>query len=229
MQAIASIPSLSSFASPENAIDFYEHAIDREDAIASNYWQLGIAYLLAGREDDARAAWFIPISTADPDTIDDLTTQLIDALDLEALKQAEISELERSWLLRQHIQALAPNFVENIFQAIYLGYMTDRLTPDLLIEWQVLDLVKTLSPGSIDDDLLDRVLESLMIIRMDLGLDLIESCLLLTGSKRLAIIDKLLAISQGLIDRLYLYDFVTALVEICDRIHPDTLCILQSR
>jgi predicted O-linked N-acetylglucosamine transferase (SPINDLY family) len=227
MQTIASTPSLSSFASPENAIDFYETAIDRDEAIVSNYWQLGIAYLLAGREDDARAAWSIPISTADPDTIDDLNTQLIDALDGEALEQEEISELERSWLLRQHIQALAPNFAENIFQAIYLGYITDRLTPDLLIEWQVLDLVKTLSPGSIDDDLLDRVLESLMIIRMDLGLDLIESCLLLTGSKRLAIIDKLLAISQGLIDRLYLYDFVTALVEIFDRIHPDTLCVLR--
>ncbi|WP_309740356.1 O-linked N-acetylglucosamine transferase, SPINDLY family protein [Chamaesiphon sp. OTE_20_metabat_361] len=227
MQTIASIPSLSLFASPENAIDFYEHAIDRDEAIVSNYWQLGIAYLFAGREDDARAAWFIPISTADPDTIDDLSTQLIDALDREALKQAEISELEKSWSLRQHIQALAPNFIENIFQAIYLGYMTDRLTPDLLIEWQVLDLVKTLSPGSIDDDLLDRVLESLMIIRMDLGLDLIESCLLLTGSKRLAIIDKLLAIAHGLIDRLYLYDFVTALVEMCDRIQPNTLSILQ--
>jgi predicted O-linked N-acetylglucosamine transferase (SPINDLY family) len=227
MQAIASIPSLSSFASTENAIDFYETAIDRDETIASNYWQLGIAYLLADREDDARAAWFIPISTAEPDTIDDLSTQLVEALDREAQEQEEISELEKSWLLRQHIQALTPNFVENIFQAIYLSYITDRLTPDLLLEWQVLELVKTLSPGCIDDDLLDRVLESLMIIRMDLGLKLIESCLLLTGSKRLAIIDKLLAIAQGLIDRLYLYDFVTALVEICDRIHPDTLCILR--
>jgi predicted O-linked N-acetylglucosamine transferase (SPINDLY family) len=226
MQSTASIYSCSSFISPENAIDFYEVVIASNETISSNYWQLGIAYLLAGRKDDAYTAWFAPIAAADTDAVNDLTNDLITVLEQEAIERVKIEEIEIAWSIRCYIQTLAPNFVENVLEAIYLGYMTDRLTPNLLVEWQVLELVKTLSPGDIDDDLLDRVLNLLMIIQMDLGLELIESCLLLTGSKRLAIIDKLLAIVQGLIDRQHLYDFGIALVELCDRIQPNTLSTL---
>jgi hypothetical protein len=35
-------------------IEFYELEIEADETIASNCWYLGVAYLLAGREDDAQ-------------------------------------------------------------------------------------------------------------------------------------------------------------------------------
>jgi predicted O-linked N-acetylglucosamine transferase (SPINDLY family) len=227
MQAIASTLSPSSISSPDRAIEFYETEIASDETIASNYWQLGVAYLLAGREDDAHVAWFTPISTATADSIDDLNAELIAVLEREARYQVEISAPEKAWLLRQHIQILAPNFVENVFEAIYLAYLTENLTPDLLIEWQVLELIKKVEPGSIDDDLLANALKSFTIVRTDLGLKAIEACLPLTGSKREAIVAMLVVIGQGLFDRLYLGPFVVALLEICNRVVPDNLIVLR--
>jgi hypothetical protein len=82
------------FQQSTNTIDFYETAIATDETIATNYWHLGVAYLLAGREEDAQAAWFSPFAVADELDIDNLTNDLIEILDKSANHQFEKLDLE---------------------------------------------------------------------------------------------------------------------------------------
>ena len=116
MQVLTSTSILTAIKRPANPIDFYEAAIATDETIVNNYWHLGIAYLLAGREEDAQAAWFVPLSTAAASEIDNLTEDLLGVLEREATYHTELPELEQAWLLRQHICTLAPDRVENIFR-----------------------------------------------------------------------------------------------------------------
>ncbi len=227
MQVLPSIPPLPSSERPSNAIDFYEAAIATDETIASNYWQLGVAYLLAGREDDAQAAWFTPLATASESESEDFTNDLIEVLEREANYQTELPDLAQAWLLRQHLWTLAPARVENILHSIRLANLMGTLTPELLVESQVQDLLQPLSVGSIDEDLLERVLGALVTIRTDLSLNIIESCLQLTGSGRELIISKLISTLQQIFDRQDGGLFVVKIAEICNVIQPDILGVLQ--
>lgn len=127
MQALPSTPTLSSIdcwrkfsqQDLQNAIDFYETEIAANESNTENYWYLGLAYLFVGKESDAQVAWFTPFTLADESEIDELTTALLEVLEREANDRVEMSELDRAWLLRQHIWTLAPERLENIFQLIF--------------------------------------------------------------------------------------------------------------
>jgi predicted O-linked N-acetylglucosamine transferase (SPINDLY family) len=212
---------------PHNAIDFYEAAIATDETISSNYWHLGVAYLLAGREDDAQAAWFTPLATATEIEIDNLTEDLIGVLEQEAVYQTEIPDLEQAWLLRQHIWTLAPDRIENILHSIGIANLMGTLTTESLVEWQVPELLQTISAGSIDEDLLENTIGALVAIETDLSLEIIKSCLNLIGSGKELIIDKLIALLLQIFNRQGGSLFIVQLGEICYQIDPNKLGTLQ--
>ena len=123
MQVSTAISSVSE-CDPSNSSDFYEAAIATDETIASNYWHLGVAYLLADREEDAQAAWFTPLATATEDEIDPLTEDLLAVLERAASYQTEIPDLDRAWLLTQQIcrqrthRLSQTNRVQDIFNSI---------------------------------------------------------------------------------------------------------------
>ncbi|WP_310482481.1 O-linked N-acetylglucosamine transferase, SPINDLY family protein [Chamaesiphon sp. VAR_48_metabat_403] len=227
MQVSISNPTIESLARPSQAIDFYEAAIATDETIASNYWHLGIAYLLSDREDDAQAVWFIPLSTAAESEIDNLTEDLLAVLARAANDYTEIPELETAWLLCQQIWALAPDRVENSLHSLCLASQMGILTSELLVESQLQDLLSACEIGSINDDLLESAIGTLVTIQTDLSLELIEYCLQLTGSGRESIIIRLIAILQQLFDLQDRNLYLVKLVEVCDRVKPDFLNTLQ--
>jgi predicted O-linked N-acetylglucosamine transferase (SPINDLY family) len=212
---------------PPNAIDFYEIAISADETISSNYWQLGVAYLLAGREDDAQAAWLTPLTSATENEIDSLTDELIGVLEQEAHYQTEIPDLEQAWLIRQHIWTLAPDRVDNVLHLLRLANLIGTLTAESLIEWQVYELVQVSSVGSIDEDLLERVLGALVNIHTDLSVEIVESCLRLTESRREIIINRLITTLLKDFNEQNIGEFAVKIAEICNEIQPDTLGTLQ--
>ncbi len=227
MQALTSTPTFTEIDRPSYSIDFYEAAIATDETIASNYWHLGVAYLLAGREDDAQAAWFAPLATATEGEIDSLTAALLGVLELAASYQTALPDLEQAWSIRQHIWTLAPDRVENILHSIRLANLLDKLTPELLVESQIDELLQTCAIGSIDEDLLERVLGALVTIRTDLSLELIESCLELIGAGRELIIRKLITTLQQFFDRHDRDPFIVKAAEICHKLQPHSLNTLQ--
>jgi predicted O-linked N-acetylglucosamine transferase (SPINDLY family) len=224
MQASISTPTIDQSL---NMIDFYEKAIAHNETIVDNYWHLGIAYLLAGREDEAQVAWFTPLASAAVCEIDILTANLIAVLDREARDRFETLELEQAWLMRQHIWTLAPENIENILNLIYLANRLGTLTEKLLIDWQVYELIQTDKLENIDDILLERVLGSLITIKKDLSLEIIRSCLSSVGLTRNSLIPKLMSTLFQSFNQQGANLFAVKLGEICNELQPNILGTIQ--
>jgi predicted O-linked N-acetylglucosamine transferase (SPINDLY family) len=213
--------------SPEQ-IEFYELEIATDETIVSNYWYLGVAYLLAGREDDAQTAWFVPLSTIeDPDEIELLTHDLLAVLEQEAIYQAQLPDLERAWLIRQHIRTLAPDCVENVLKLAIIAGSMGELTEDNLSEWEIDKLLSTMSIGSIDDDLLEQMMAALLDIHTQSSLDILESCIRLTSSDIEDLIEKVLTSAFQLFHKKNIGMFAVKMGEICLKIDPNSLSVFK--
>jgi predicted O-linked N-acetylglucosamine transferase (SPINDLY family) len=235
MQALPSNPTLSSIdcwrkfyqQDLQKAIDFYEIAISANESITENYWYLGLAYLFVDRESDAQVAWFTPFTLADESEIDELTTASIEVLEREANDRVEMSELDRSWLLRQHIWTLAPERLENIFQLICLAAEIGTLTIETLIEWQVEELLESNSREPIDEDLLEQVLSALITIEHELSLKLIRICLGIPKSNQKLVEKTMVALFQTC-NQIGSSLFLVHAGEICHELQPNVLGIIQA-
>ncbi len=209
--------------------EFYEAAIAADETTIDNYWYLGISYLLTGREDDAQAAWFVPLSAANSDEIDTCTNDLLTLLEREATSQAQIPDLEKAWLLRQHAWSLAPDRVPNILNSIVLARQLELLTADLLVEWQVDELLSTVAIDEIDGDLLEETISALLqTVHTDLSLEIIKACILLFGDSRNTVIAKVVVATFNLFYQGKLGQFAIKLAEICKSIAPDQLEVCQA-
>jgi predicted O-linked N-acetylglucosamine transferase (SPINDLY family) len=217
---------LSTNVSPEQ-IQFYEEAITADETIASNYWYLGVAYLLAEREDDAQAAWFVPLSSDDPAEIELLTSDLLIVLEQEATYQAQIPDLERAWLIRQHIRILAPDRLENILKLAILAGSIGELTSEHLFEWEIKELLNTTSIGSIDEDILEQMMVTLLDFHTQISLDIIESCIKITSADLQILIEKVVSSVFKLFYQQNLAIFAIKLGEICLNLCPDNLSVLK--
>jgi predicted O-linked N-acetylglucosamine transferase (SPINDLY family) len=203
--------------------EFYESAILADETIASNYWYLGISYLLIGNEEEAQAAWFIPFSAANPAEADILTDELTTILDREADTLVQATDFERAWLLRQHLWMIVPDRLENILKLIVLVHKLDRLTSEVLIEWQVNNLLETVIANNLDEDLLERVLDALMNLHTELSIEIIRNCLGLVKVKQDFIIAKITANAFKLFHQDNIKPFAVKLLEACELVKPDNL------
>jgi predicted O-linked N-acetylglucosamine transferase (SPINDLY family) len=229
MQASIATPISIATDNSLQSSEFYEAAIATDETTIENYWYLGISYLLADREDDAQAAWFVPLSAANADEIDTFTNDLLTLLEREATSQAQIPDLEKAWLLRQHAWSLAPDRVPNILNSIVLARQLELLTADLLVEWQVEELLSTVSIDEIDGDLLEETISALLqTVHTDLSLEIIKACILLFGDSRNTLIAKVVVATFNLFYQGKLGQFAIKLAEICKSIAPDQLEVCQA-
>jgi GT2 family glycosyltransferase len=67
--------------------------------------------------------------------------QLVKLLDAQAQQQANLGNTQMSWIIRQHIRNISPNQLNNILQLIQLSITLDIFTPELLKDWQVVELI----------------------------------------------------------------------------------------
>jgi predicted O-linked N-acetylglucosamine transferase (SPINDLY family) len=226
MQTFASVSTSIDPNSSIQSIEFYEAAILADETEIDNYWYLGVSYLLAGREDDAQATWFVPLSGDDLDQIDSLTSELLIILDREANNQVQAPDLQNAWLLRQHLWSIAPDRIENILQMILLANQLDLLTADLLDEWQIDELLKTVAIGDLDEDLLKETISTLL--QNHLGLEAIESCLQLFGDSRHLLITKVVVAAFNLFCQQRSELFAIELVETCQSLAPNNSEVYQA-
>ena len=226
MQTLASASTSIDLSSSIRSSEFYEAAILADETEIDNYWYLGISYLLAGREDDAQAAWFVPLSGDDSDRIDLLTNELLIILDREANNQAQAPDFENAWLLRQHLWLIAPDRIENILQLISLANNLNLLTSELLAEWQIDELLKTVLVGNLDEDLLKETIS--ILLHNYLGLELIKSCLQLFGDSRYLLITKIVVAAFNLFGQQKAGIFAISIVELCQSLSPNNLEVYQA-
>jgi predicted O-linked N-acetylglucosamine transferase (SPINDLY family) len=234
MQTLISLPQpdedlLFSSINLERTVHHYETLIVQGDEQSDNYWYLGLAYLLQQQEVSAQATWFIPFEAASELEAIALTDQLSGILYRVASQEFAANNLDNAWLIRQHFWSLFPEQIENVLNLAILAEKLDLLTADLAIEWQIDELLNTVSIGEIEDCLLEQTIFAfLQKVQNDLGLKVIKSCLLLLGDGRNQLITKL-AITT--FDLSYHSDpglFSIELVEICQSLSPDDLDVCQA-
>jgi predicted O-linked N-acetylglucosamine transferase (SPINDLY family) len=210
--------------------EFYEAAISTDETIASNYWYLGVSYLLVGREEEAQAAWMVPLSAATETEVDIYTNDLVAVLEQAANDRAEDLDLENVWILRQHLWSITPDRVDNVLQLILLSSSLERLTSDLLVEWQIEELLETVSIGDISDRLLNEIIAALLLdqkLFTDLSLTIIKNCLQLTGDLRYLIVTRIVGKAFEIFFQANVGLFSIKLVELCDSLVPNDLGVIQ--
>ena len=109
------------FQQHQQAATIYEQAIETEPENVSNYWHLGLVYLLQGKETEAQMTWFMVMSQGTPEEVDKWTGELVEIVTKEALIQAE-TEPKTAWLLRQHVREIQPDNLDNLLNLVNLAF-----------------------------------------------------------------------------------------------------------
>ena len=211
----------------EQIIDRYETIIDGEDTQPSNYWYLGLAYLLQGREIDAQATWFIPFEDAIDTDIVTLTSDLAAVLDRSAAEEFAAAHLDNAWLISQHLQAIDATHINNLYRSILLEIKLDRFTPDILVEWEATEIVVDNVNDRVDLDLLNELLRSLLIFPSAATTAFMQSCLSSYLSNSTDSIDKLSNEILNLAHRLGVSSFLVDILEYCRSLQPHNFHILM--
>jgi predicted O-linked N-acetylglucosamine transferase (SPINDLY family) len=183
MQALNSLPIVSidrQFGSTnlEHIVEHYETICSNGDTSSHNYWYLGLAYLLQDREIDAQAAWFIPFEAASDLESAVLNSELSDVLDRSATEELAANNLDRAFLVSQHLRSIDPFHLNNLLRSILLEIKLERFTLDFLLEWDIDKILSTSSPLELDRELLAELLRSLLIFQSQYTASFIKLCLL---------------------------------------------------
>jgi predicted O-linked N-acetylglucosamine transferase (SPINDLY family) len=154
-----------------------EQAVEEEPSFAENYLSLGVIYLLLGKEEEAQTIWLCSMSQLEETAIPRWTTHLVELLETEAQRQAEKTQLQTSWLLRQHLREFAPKHINNLLKLLQLELQLDQFSPKILVESGITQVLAQSSPEQVDQDLLLQVLIKLLEFPEDQVLEFTQACL----------------------------------------------------
>jgi len=152
---ISSIPSLLT-------IQQYEQNITENTREVYNYWYLGLALLLEGREEEAQITWMTPFLESGEQESEQSLQQLTEILLNAAQQQEANSNYQIAWVVRQHIREFVPDDINNLLKITELNI-------DLKIhdqETNINQLIETISQLTetpvFDENLLVKVIEKLV-------------------------------------------------------------------
>jgi predicted O-linked N-acetylglucosamine transferase (SPINDLY family) len=203
----------------DQAISFYEQAIETEPDNMSHYWHLGLAYLLQEQEEAAQATWALAMSQGTTEEIEQWTKELSQILDTEAQRQLDLNHNQNAWLIRQHLREINPTEVNNILHLLLLSLTLDSFTLDLLKDWQIVEILEQSSPDLVDSNLLLQALKKLAEFSSEETLAFVTACLPYVRPPEI-FIDTLVpvAIKVAYIDHRPL--FAAKLAELCLKLNP---------
>ena len=161
------------------AASLYEQAIETEPEVKSHYWQLGVVMVLQGQETEAQTIWLMAMTDGEPEQIDPWTAELGQVLVAAALHQTEKENLAAAWALRQHVQEICPNDLNNRLNLVSLAIALENLTPDDLQETDIISLLKTSPDQLVEVPLLLHLLNQVLtaFAPHPVALEFTEACL----------------------------------------------------
>ncbi|MBW4576224.1 MAG: O-linked N-acetylglucosamine transferase, SPINDLY family protein [Aphanothece sp. CMT-3BRIN-NPC111] len=161
----------------DQVANLYEQAIQTEPDAISHYWHLGLVYLLQGHEEEAQATWMVGMSQSTDETGERWLQELVQILDTEAQRQADLGDYETAWLIRQHLRELAPDEVNNLLHLIQLSLNLGSFTPDIFEEFQVVGFLGQCSSATVNSELLLAVMRQSIEFSSAETLAFFEACL----------------------------------------------------
>ncbi|WP_072620606.1 hypothetical protein [Spirulina major] len=121
------------------AVQQYETAIQENVDCKENYWYLGIVLLLGGQHEEAQATWLMAMFGGEDYEIEQWQHELLDILKHEAFFQEINVDVNHGLIIREKIQELFPDLLDNNLQVLRLHlqrktYQREQLEAANLIE-----------------------------------------------------------------------------------------------
>jgi tetratricopeptide (TPR) repeat protein len=136
------------------AIALLERHLEIDPTVTSNYWYLGLAWLMQGDESEAQAIWLAPMMEANSDSIEGYTSELLEFLSSAAIKYLQARQFQLAEQIYEQILELDSNRVEDRYnlgnalaqqgkfdEAIACWQEVISLQPDLVVAYQQLGTV----------------------------------------------------------------------------------------
>jgi len=147
------------------SISQYEQNIHENPQETANYWCLGLALLLEGREEEAQITWMTPFLEFEEEESELWLEQLTEIL-LNTAQQKEADfNYKIAWVVRQHIKEFAPDHINNLLKIVDLNI--DLNIEDLEKNTnQLIECISQLTEFPVfEENLLVQVIEKL--VRLD--------------------------------------------------------------
>ncbi|MEQ9353939.1 O-linked N-acetylglucosamine transferase, SPINDLY family protein [Coleofasciculus chthonoplastes] len=144
------------------AAQLYEQAIIADPTVQSNYWHLGLTFLLQGQEIEAQTTWMLAMGEGEPEQIDQWAEELIQVLRTEAERRQSIKDYPVAWAICQHIREITPANIDNLLYLIHLSIQLETFTGDELTDLGVIELLQSQQTVEFDTNLLLQVLRSIL-------------------------------------------------------------------
>jgi predicted O-linked N-acetylglucosamine transferase (SPINDLY family) len=215
-------PTLTSL---EQVIERYETLINEGNTDNHNYWYLGLAYLLQDREIDAQATWFIPFESASELESEVLNSELSALLDRSATEEFYAHNLDNAEKIGEQLQSIDPFCINNLLRSILLEIKFDRFTPDLLLDWELNELVIDSDPLQVDRNLLANLLRSLLDFPAESTSRSIEACIQTYLHDSVIEIDNLANDIMNAAHRTGANIFMVDILEFCRNLQPQNFQI----
>ncbi|QEI42415.1 hypothetical protein BMF77_03022 [Dolichospermum sp. UHCC 0315A] len=144
------------------SIQEYEQNITENPQEVTNYWYLGLALLLAGREEEAQIVWMTPLLEFGEEESEQWLLQLTEVLFNAAQQQETDSQCQLAWVIRQHIREFVPGDINNLLKIIELNI--DLKIEDLQtnVNQLIAIISELIEPPIFDEKLLVQVIEKLL-------------------------------------------------------------------
>jgi predicted O-linked N-acetylglucosamine transferase (SPINDLY family) len=157
------------------SIQAFEEAIQSEPNELTNYWYLGLSYLLQEEEETAQLIWLSAIAEQQAEDSESIVQSLVHTLILEAERLSSLQQLQPAWAIRQYIREYAPEDLTNLVCLIDLSLKLDEFSESSLDEYGVIELLNTDS-ATVDSLILAPVLEKVLEFPAEETLKFAEAC-----------------------------------------------------
>jgi predicted O-linked N-acetylglucosamine transferase (SPINDLY family) len=158
------------------SIQAFEEAIQANPDDLSNYWYLGLSYLLQREEEAAQLIWLSAIAEQKAEDSEDIVQSLVQTLISESARLSELDKLQEAWAIRQHLREFEPENLANIIYLIDLSLKLNEFSESFLQEYNAIQLLQSnLEP--VDLFILSPVLEKVLQFPAEETLLFAEACI----------------------------------------------------
>lgn len=146
----------------EQASRLFEIGVEQNGKDLQYRWYLGLTYLLQGDEDAAELTWLLAMDQENDQALKQQKIALAQVLEKEASRLESLDDVQTGWLIRQYLREITPTNVENFLRFIELGLETSTDIATDLADGHLVKLLQDYPLGTIDAELLHRVLLKLL-------------------------------------------------------------------
>ena len=207
-------------------LQWCDRAITNQEQGSLPYWYLGLAYLLQQQAEEAQSVWLAGwFEAPGEETSEQRTQQLAEILEQEAQRQATQEALAVSAEIREQLQEIQPENINNSLQLIKLLISYKTFSPELLQEWEFIPRLE--AAQAVDETLLREVIA--LVIGEFPNVD--RASLIHTGFEKVKDKTKFLeSIVKAGVKVGYSYfnkDIAIEILELCDQLNPNLRITLK--